>query len=155
KFSYMSPEQCLHKPLDRRSDVFALGVVLYELTTSRRLYKRGNELLTLKAITEEELVPPSRVIPDYPPALEAICLRALARDRADRYASAADLRRDLVEVAKTLGDESLPEEALARLMQRIFADRVEEKRELVRRMRAGSGITSVPAAETDSEVEEL
>src|SRR5262249_8141659 len=59
KFEYMSPEQCLSKPLDRRSDVFALGILLHELTTGRRLFKRESELATLKAICEQPVVRPS------------------------------------------------------------------------------------------------
>ena len=76
----MSPEQCVSKEVDRRSDVFSLGVVLYELLTLRRLYKRSTALATLKAITEEPVVPPSRLAASCPKALDAICLRALAHD---------------------------------------------------------------------------
>ena len=89
KYAYMSPEQCRGEPLDRRSDIFSLGTVLYELTTLRRLFKRPNELQVMRAITEDPIPRPTHELPDYPPALEAICVRALARDREQRYASAA------------------------------------------------------------------
>jgi serine/threonine protein kinase len=69
KLGYMSPEQCFGKPLDRRTDIFALGTLLYELTTSRRLFRRETELETLKLITEMAVVSPSAVLTDYPPAL--------------------------------------------------------------------------------------
>ncbi|HZO17028.1 MAG TPA: serine/threonine-protein kinase, partial [Polyangiaceae bacterium] len=151
KFAYMSPEQCLGKPLDRRSDIFALGIILYELTTGRQLFKRATEHLTFKAICEQPVVPPSEIVPSYPKALEAICMRALARRPADRYATAADMRRDLVKAE--LGGAGLPEEALASLMQRIFRDRIEEKREMLRRVRSGSGVTRIPPAETDYDVD--
>ena len=83
----MSPEQCRGEPLDRRSDIFSLGTVLYELTTLRRLFKRPNELQVMNAITEEPIPRPTREMPDYPPCLEDICVRALARDPDQRYAT--------------------------------------------------------------------
>src|SRR6266545_3641724 len=105
KCEYMSPEQCRGEPLDRRSDIFSLGIVLYELTTLRRLFKRSNELQVMKAITEEPIPRPSRETPDYPPALEEICVRALARDPEHRYATAAEMREDLLRAMQTMGLE--------------------------------------------------
>lgn len=153
KFEYMSPEQCLSKPLDRRSDVFALGVVLYELTTGRRLYRRRNQLLTLRAIVEDPVLPPSRFVADYPEALEPIVMRALAKDPAERYDTAAALRRDLVGVAQALSPGELSDEALASLMAELFHERREEKRSMLSRLRAGAAIGRVPDAEVDEEVE--
>ena len=153
KFEYMSPEQCSSKPLDRRSDVFALGIVLYELTTGRRLFKRESELATLKAICEQPVTPPSEVVPGYPPCLQEICMRALARRAADRYPTAAEMRRDLLGALRELGAEAMPEEALARLMRRVFADRIDEKREMLRKVKAGSQLSHIPPAETDGSVD--
>jgi len=99
----MAPEQCLGKPVDRRSDVFALGIVLWELSTARRLFARASEHLTFKAICEERITPPSAIVPDYPPDLERIVLRALARRPADRHASAQELRRELLAWARGAG----------------------------------------------------
>lgn len=152
KFEYMSPEQCASKPLDRRSDVFALGILLYELSTGRRLFRRDGELATLKAICEEPVPSPAGVSTDYPPQLAAICLRALARRPADRHATAAELRRDLLSAQRELGTEVVPEESLAHLMRQLFAERIEEKREMLRRVRTGDA-THVPAAETDGSVD--
>jgi hypothetical protein len=152
KFGYMSPEQCYGRPLDRRSDIFSLGIVLYELTTSRRLFKRDSDLETLKAITEQPVPPPAQHAADYPPALEAICLRALSRKRDDRFATAAEMRRALLAFVHG-GGEGLPEEALAAVMERSFADRIEAKRELVRRAVAGDGVEAIPSAEVDETVE--
>ncbi|MEJ7732676.1 MAG: serine/threonine-protein kinase [Polyangiaceae bacterium] len=149
KFEYMSPEQCRGTPLDRRSDVFALGILLHEMTTGRRLFKRAAELDTLKAICEEDVPPPSSLRPGYPKRLDAVCMRALARRPADRYSTAAEMRRELVGIAKEVESEVLPEEVLARRMTRLFPDRIEEKRDMLRKFRAGSGITSVPPAELD------
>ncbi len=95
KIPYMSPEQCRARPLDGRSDLFSLGVVLYELTTNTRPFDRSSEFETLEAIVRGELVPPSRVVPQYPADLEGIVLQLLATRPADRYPSANALFLDL------------------------------------------------------------
>lgn len=153
KFEYMSPEQCLAKELDRRSDVFALGVVLYELTTGHRLFRRKNQLLTLRAIVEEPVVSPRTIVPDYPDELEAVVLRALAKEPKDRYQTAADMRRDLVQVAHRLAPRELPDQALASMMAELFSDRGQEKRAMLQRLRAGAAIEHLPEAEVDEDVE--
>lgn len=153
KFEYMSPEQCLAKPLDRRSDVFALGIVLYELTTGRRLFRRNNQLLTLKAIVDDSITPPSAFLEDYPAQLEEILARALAKDPNDRYPTAADLRRDLVRAAHELSDGALPDETLASLMGELFSDRKDEKMAMLQQIRAGFDVSRVPEAEVDEHIE--
>lgn len=152
KFEYMSPEQCLAKSLDRRSDVFALGVVLYELTTGHRLFRRKNQLLTLRAIVEETVMAPTQVVPGYPRPLEEIVMRALAKDPDERYQSAAEMRRDLVQAAHSASG-ALPDEALASLMGDLFRERREEKRAMLTRLRAGDTVDSVPEPEVDEDVE--
>ena len=72
KLSYMSPEQCNNEPVDRRSDVFALGVLLYELTTQTRLFRADSDAGTMRLVTEARVPPPSSRVSDYPPELEAI-----------------------------------------------------------------------------------
>jgi serine/threonine protein kinase len=89
-YAYMGPEQVRGKPLDKRADVFALGVILYELTTGRRLF-RGGDIEIMTAIVERDVVPPSRHVPNYPIELEQIVLHALQRDRAKRTPSAAHM----------------------------------------------------------------
>jgi len=153
KFQYMSPEQCLGKPLDRRSDLFSLGVVLFELTTNRRLFKRANELLTFKAICEDPLPRPSELVPGYPPSLEKVLLKALARNPANRYETAAEMRRDLLGCMRELGATPEPAEELAELMRAAFADRISEKAELLRRVGAGSAPTRIPVNDADPSVE--
>ncbi len=154
KFEYMSPEQCLNRPLDRRSDLFALGVVLYELSTGRRLFRRPNQLLTLRAICDEPIASPSSILRGYPRVLEEVCLRALARKADDRYQTAADMRRALLVALRAIETSSQPhEEGLAALMQRLFSDRIAEKAEMLRRVRLGSDVADLPAAETDGSVE--
>src|SRR4029453_2212518 len=88
KIAYMSPEQCLGDKLDRRSDVFSLGIVLYELTTGVRLFPVDNEYAAMRQIVDEDAPPPSRRKQGYPPELEAIVMRALRRRREERWGSA-------------------------------------------------------------------
>jgi serine/threonine protein kinase len=93
-YAYMGPEQVRGKPLDKRADVFALGVILYELTTGRRLF-RGSDVEIMTAIVEKDVAPPSRHVPNYPAELEQIVLHALQRDRAKRTTSAAHMALSL------------------------------------------------------------
>ncbi len=101
-FSYMAPEQVRGKPLDKRADVFALGVVLYELTTGTRLF-RGTDVQIMTQVVEQDAPPPSSRVPDYPGDLEEIVLAALARDRGARVPSAAHLGAYLEELAMRHG----------------------------------------------------
>jgi len=153
KYAYMSPEQCRGEPLDRRSDIFSLGTVLYELTTQRRLFKRANELQVMKAITEDPIPRPTREIEGYPQILEDICVRALARDPKNRYATAAEMREDLIAAMTQLGLDGDPHEAIASKFARVFSDRMEQKRELLDRVRGGGDLTDLLTPETDEGVD--
>jgi len=153
KFQYMSPEQCLGKPLDRRSDVFSLGIVLFELSTGKRLFKRDNELLTFKAICEQQIVRPRTLVDGYPKRLEEVALKALARYPRDRFQTAGEMRRELLALSRELGVGDEPREAVSRLMHQLFDDRIEAKRDLLRRVSAGSAPTLIPPVETDSNVQ--
>lgn len=96
KVPYMSPEQVLIRPnLDGRSDVFSLGICLWELTTHRRLFRRSHPLESVRAISEEDAPLPSTIIEKYPKKLEEIVMKALARDRDERYSSARALQIDI------------------------------------------------------------
>ena len=103
KVAYMSPEQCLGRPIDRRSDIFGLGIVLYELTTVRRLFKGDNDFLTMSMITGAPIPLPSTKWPDIPPQLEMIIMKALSRDPADRYQTANEMRAALEQFARDAG----------------------------------------------------
>jgi eukaryotic-like serine/threonine-protein kinase len=153
KYAYMSPEQCRGEALDRRSDIFSLGTVLYELTTQRRLFKRANELQILKAITEDPIPRPTREVEGYPQVLEDICVRALARDPAQRYSTAAEMREDLLRAMSKLGLDGDPHEAIASKFARLFADRMEQKRELLERVRGGGDLTDLLTPEADENVD--
>jgi eukaryotic-like serine/threonine-protein kinase len=91
KPGYMAPEQCMADPIDARCDVFALGVVLYELATGRRCFDGETDIERIRATVRGSYVPASVVVPELPRALERVIDRALAVDPADRYSSAAEL----------------------------------------------------------------
>lgn len=95
KFSYMSPEQFASNGLDHRSDIFALGIVLYETTVGARLFKAPSEFETIRRITEGDFSPPSSVRPNYPKRLEEIIMKALQPDPDDRYQTAAAMQDEL------------------------------------------------------------
>jgi serine/threonine-protein kinase len=95
KLGYLAPEVIGGGRYDHRADLFAVGVVLYELLVNRRLFDAADEGAVLWLNLHCEVAPPSTVNPALPPALDAIVLRALARDPAQRYADAAELGRDL------------------------------------------------------------
>ncbi len=154
KYPYMSPEQCRGLPLDRRSDLFSLGIVLFELSTCRRLFHRANEMQTVDAICGMDVPPPSEYVPGYPPALDQICLRALTRDPNARYQSAPEMRKDLVAVAREQNPSGDIEDTLRRVMHKLFADRIEEKRLMLGKIASGRSVTRVPKAELD-EVDEI
>jgi Protein kinase domain len=103
KFAYMSPEQLRGLPVDRRSDVFACGILLHELLTGQPLFKRGSEFETLQRARSAEIDPPSRLNPEVPPELDRIVLRTLARHVDDRYQTAIALRDDLWEFVRASG----------------------------------------------------
>jgi serine/threonine protein kinase len=100
---YMAPEQCAAKPVDRRSDVFALGIVLWEMATMRRLFKGATDHEIMGTIVTGVVPKPSSVAPDLPPALETIIMKALEKAPGDRYASAAELGNALESFAKQSG----------------------------------------------------
>ncbi len=90
KVGYASPEQCRGEPIDRRSDLFALGILLYETTLGARAFSGPNEFAVLGRVARADYVPPSQIDPDYPPALAVLVAKALAVDPADRFATAAE-----------------------------------------------------------------
>ena len=99
KPGYMSPEQVRCESLDRRSDVFCIGILLYEMTTGRRCFYGDSVFAVLNATQRAQYVTPSQRLPDYPPALEAIIAKTLQADADARYASARDLQLALEDFA--------------------------------------------------------
>jgi serine/threonine-protein kinase len=91
KYNYMAPEQIRGEAIDARADLFAVGILLYELTVGKRLF-RGRPEQIMRLVLEEPIPRPSEAAPDFPPRLEAIVMRALERNRAARWPSARALR---------------------------------------------------------------
>jgi len=123
KVPYMSPEQCRGEPLDRRSDIFSLGIILWELSTRRRLFAGDNDVAVAGKICNNDVPRPSSIVPGYPPELEEIVLKALARDPALRYATAQELQLDLEEYARD-ARMLLSSARLAGFMGDLFADEI-------------------------------
>ncbi|OJH39517.1 serine/threonine protein kinase [Cystobacter ferrugineus] len=145
KFAYMAPEQAAGKPLDSRADIFAIGLVLYEMLTSNRPLKRDMELATLQAALECNILPPSQVA-DVPPELDAVVMRALAKAADDRYRDARQLQLALEEflVSQRWVAGSVQ---ISELMEALFADRLEEERRSGNpEPRGEESATAVPAA---------
>ena len=128
KFGYMSPEQVRGLPLDRRSDLFALGTVLYETLTGERLFIAENDFSTLEKVKNAEVELPSRLNPHVPRDLEAIIMRCLARDPADRYQSAAEIGEELT--AFLMGQEPIfTAKDLGAWMKKGFANELEREKQ--------------------------
>ncbi|MBX2796630.1 MAG: protein kinase [Myxococcales bacterium] len=127
KFEYMSPEQAEGLEIDSRSDLFSLGIVMYEMMTNRRLFKTDNELATIKRIKSCDFERPSYFRRDLPPELEAICLRALSKDPNDRFESAGDMSTALREFLFPSTSDTLRQE-LHDFMHHTFAAEMREER---------------------------
>jgi len=126
KFGYMSPEQVRGLPIDRRSDIFAVGIVLYELLTGERLFMGESDFSTLEKVRNVEIVPPSNYNNAIPEELERIVLKVLAKDPEDRYQNAIDLHDDLQAFLYTKG-ELYSRKDLAAWMKKTFPVEIEEE----------------------------
>ena len=103
KYAYMSPEQVEGRTLDGRSDVFNMGIVLYELVTGVPLFRRDDAMQAMKQIRSGKLVPPEQHRPDVPPSLSRVVCKALAADRDQRYETCAEMQLELERVLQATG----------------------------------------------------
>jgi tRNA A-37 threonylcarbamoyl transferase component Bud32 len=140
KVPYMSPEQCRGKVLDRRSDLFSLGTVLYELTTGARPFIGRTEYDMLEAIVQANPKLPSEHVRTYPRALEHVVLKMLSRDPATRYQTAEELVGELEDVTRDLGLFTSPL-GVAKYMRELFAAEVAQAVQFAE-------VTTVPTIET-------
>ncbi len=134
KYAYLSPEQCLHTPLDARSDIFALGVILWELLAGRRLFDQADEFAVKQAVMAAVAPPPSRLRADVPAEVDAAVGRALQRNPAARFSTAAELG-DALE--RAMG--ALPHRAEAAHVGRFLADIFPDRRARWRALVSGEG----------------
>jgi eukaryotic-like serine/threonine-protein kinase len=123
KFPYMSPEQAEGLDIDLRSDVFALGIVLWELLTNKRLFKGDSDVMTQRLVKLCQVPPPSQVDSTLPVDLDALVLKALAKNPEDRYPDAGAFRLALEEFAMK---NSIPASSahLVAFLQPFYADRI-------------------------------
>lgn len=124
KVGYMAPEQIRGYAVDRRSDVFALGVLAYELLTLKRAFTGASQFDALERTVHSDLVPPTGVIADFPQELEDVIMTALQSDPDDRYPDAEAMRRDLERVAAKL-NLTLGEAATTSVLDKLFGYRPE------------------------------
>ncbi len=143
KIQYMSPEQAWGKPIDRRSDLFSLGVVLYELLTEQRLFRGDSDLTVLEKVRAAVVSAPSEANPEVSKPLDVIVLRALAREPEDRYTNASDLLRDLESVLYSYS----PAPGSADLA--IFLHRLQAEEAAVAEAKAREAARAVPEAEVE------
>ncbi len=136
KFAYMSPEQCLAAPLDRRTDIFALGIVVHELVTGQRLFKRDATYDTYHAIIDGDVRPPTAVCPDLDPALDPLIMKALAYDRDARYPTAEAFGEALHAALHRRGS-SMSASELARFFESHFASELDEHNTRMRELIEG------------------
>jgi serine/threonine protein kinase len=144
KVAYMAPEQAQGERVDRRADVFSVGVLLWEAATGKRLWKGVPDITILQRLATDEVPTPRSVKPSVPKRLEAIILKALAHRRTDRYASALDLQSAIEDFIDSMG-ERVSTRDIAKLLTTTFEmDRARVKGIIDEQLRA-PGFAAPPA----------
>jgi serine/threonine-protein kinase len=137
KVAYMSPEQLAKGSIDRRADVYAASVVLWETLTGERLFKADDIPSLVYSIMHEEFPPPSSVVPDLPPGLDEIVMKGLARNSEDRWATAREMAAALEEAVAPA-----PAREIGEWVSWIAGDALEWRQELVQRIESDSSSAS-------------
>ena len=128
KVSYMAPEQVRGEAIDRRVDIFALGIVLYALTTGKHPFRRESEAATMYTIASNDaVVSPRKFLPDYPASLESVLLKALAKNPNDRYATASEFLRAL-DQCFPVAERANTDEDVGVFIGKLFGKKREESR---------------------------
>jgi serine/threonine-protein kinase len=152
KLSYLSPEQCLGKPLDHRSDIFSLGSVLYEWLTGFKLFTGESDVSVMRSIVDGKVYAPSYFRSDIPEPVEAILMKALERDRDKRYPSAWHFQQDLDRFLNTY--EFTPSNLhLSNFLKQLFLDELEQEQQRLRPQEEAP--FSAPAPTTQPELESM
>jgi serine/threonine-protein kinase len=150
KVPYMSPEQARGEVLDNRSDIFSLGIMLFELCTGRRLFRGKNEMETLRKIVEEEYPRPRELNPSLSPRLEEIILRALEKSPERRYQSARDMQVDLEDLIRAEQLKVSPV-SLGAWMADLFRDQLAEQKQILQEGRQLAEAIASQVAEEERE----
>src|SRR5690606_2610245 len=132
KFGYMSPEQVRGLPLDRRSDIFSLGTVLYESLTGERLFVGESDFSTLEKVRNADVIPPRELNKNIPEEVERICMKALSRDRDKRYQWCSEMQADL-QGYLTAQDEVFSSKTLGEEVRQLFERELQREKELMER----------------------
>jgi len=154
KFGYMSPEQVRGLPLDRRSDIFALGTMLYECLTGDRLFQGETDFSTLEKVRNVDIRPPREINPNIPQAVEAVILKALAKDVEERYQWCSEMLADLQAFLMSQ-DVVFTAKSLSSWLKEVFSPEIDrERQQLEQYKRVGRDglIAGVPAAEAKMDV---
>ncbi len=133
KFAYMSPEQVQGLSLDHRSDIFSLGTVIHELLSGRRLFQGENQIGTLNLVRRAEVPAPSTINPEVPLEVDRIVLKALCKNRDERYGWASELRADIERYLARSG-VVFESNHLAEWMRAEFAGEIEAERRMRERI---------------------
>ncbi|HEX5064187.1 MAG TPA: protein kinase [Kofleriaceae bacterium] len=147
KAGYMAPEQARGYEVDRRSDVFALGVLVYELTTQTRAFQADTHFETMHRTMQGQVEAPSKRVPDYPAALEDVVMTALELDPDDRFQDAESMRVAFEQIARELG-LALGDAPVMRALESLFPMRPEP-------WLAGAALSEVDDEDDDSMSEPL
>ena len=140
KISYLSPEQCKGKRVDRRSDLFSLGICFWEMLTTERLFKRASDFENMSAIVSEDTPPPSSRRPDVPPEIDELVLRLLAKTPEERFQTADEVV-DAIEAVASRTSSVLSASALGRFVRELFGQRPEPWLELEAHQELGEAVT--------------
>ncbi len=138
-YAYMAPEQLRGEKLDRRTDIFALGTVLWELFARRHCFKRETDFLTFQAITTDVIPDVGEFRPDVPPALGEVIAKALSRNREDRFPTARAMGEALTKAVASIGGPMSSGEISDEVMS-TFETRLSKQHELVRIAREGGAL---------------